>query len=140
MIILSNNDIINLNITQEEIIEAIEKVLILHTNKKTIMSPKKSIIPKNNEFFTSMPCYISSYNLAGIKWISRCPDNKYKNLPKIIGSFILNDSKTGILLAFMDANWITAMRTGAIAGLTVKYCASKNSKVLSIIGAGVHLI
>lgn len=49
----------------------------------------------------------------------------------------LNDVETGQPLAYMSANLLSAMRTGAMPGLTAMYLARKDSKVLTILGAGV---
>ena len=49
----------------------------------------------------------------------------------------LNDVETGQPLAYMSANLLSAMRTGAMPGLSAVYLARKDSKVLALLGAGV---
>jgi len=140
MIVLSHKQIINLNISLQDIIKAVKEVLSEHANKKYHMPPKVSIIPNEGIFFTSMPSYLPKYNMAGIKWVSRFPNNKMKNLPKVMSSYILNEMTTGKVLAFMEASWLTAMRTGAVAGLTTKYLMNTKADTLAIIGAGVQAV
>ena len=49
----------------------------------------------------------------------------------------LNDADTGAPLAFMSANLISAVRTGAIPGVGAKYLARPDSRICALIGAGV---
>ncbi len=64
-----------------------------------------------------MPAYVRGVEAAGMKWFSGYPSNAAKGLPYITGLLVLNDAETGIPLAVMDCSWITAMRTGASAGI-----------------------
>ena len=47
------------------------------------------------------------------------------------------DAQTGAPLAYMSANILSAMRTGAVSGVGAKYLSKRNPKVVSIIGPGV---
>lgn len=49
---------------------------------------------------------------------------------------MLFNSMTGQILSIMDCNWITAMRTGAVAALSVLKLAKKDFKIISCIGLG----
>ena len=46
------------------------------------------------------------------------------------------DIATGDYLALMDANWITAMRTGAVATHSIKLLAKTGFKTLAVLGLG----
>jgi len=140
MIVLSHKQITSLNITFNECLNAIVDVLKEHAKKRVFMPSKVSITPEEGIFFTSMPSYVPKYNMSGIKWVSRFPKNSNKNIPKVISTYLLNDMITGHPLAVMEASWLTAMRTGAMAGLTAKYFAIQEAKTLSIIGAGVQSV
>ena len=48
----------------------------------------------------------------------------------------LYDAASGRLLAFMHANWLGAMRTGATTGVAVRHLANPNASTLGMIGAG----
>jgi ornithine cyclodeaminase/alanine dehydrogenase-like protein (mu-crystallin family) len=89
--------------------------------------------------FMSMIGYLGGqFNVCGNKWYGANIDNPQKrNLPRSILILTLNDPLTGAPIAIMDANIISAMRTGAIAGLGAKYLAKKDAEVAGIIGAGV---
>jgi alanine dehydrogenase len=77
--------------------------------------------------------------ISGIKIVSVHSQNKKRNLPVVIGFFVLVDSSTGSLLCVMDATYLTAMRTGAAGALSVKHILrEKDSISLGIIGCGVQ--
>ena len=85
-----------------------------------------------------MPAYVQEPEVAGLKWVSGYPPNPAKGLPYITGLLVLNDPETGVPLAVMDCAWITAMRTGASAGISAKYLARADSEVAAMVGCGVQ--
>jgi ornithine cyclodeaminase len=60
------------------------------------------------------------------------------NMPTVLAKIMIQDINTGDIVGIMDGGLITAMRTGAATGVSVKYLARKNSKVMSIYSAGVQ--
>ncbi|MDD7403965.1 MAG: tyramine oxidase subunit B [Butyribacter sp.] len=108
-----------------------------------LMFPKKSDIKdfpledSRDRRFMSMPAYLGGrFHLAGEKWYGSNGRNTAKGLPRSILMVTLNDIETGQPLAYMSANLLSAMRTGAMPGLTAQYLARKDSKVISLIGPG----
>lgn len=88
--------------------------------------------------FMAMPAYLGGrFRMFGIKSYGSNPDNAKKNLPRSILMMSLLDSTTGAPLAYMSANILSAMRTGAASGVGAKYLSIKNPTTVSIIGAGV---
>lgn len=105
--------------------------------------PKKSYIPNfplNNSRdrrFIAMPAYLGGrFHIAGQKWYGSNGRNAQRGLPRSILMVSLNDVETGVPIAYMSANLLSAMRTGAMPGLAAKLLARKDSKVLSIVGPG----
>ena len=62
---------------------------------------------------------------------------KYK-MPTVLAKVMVQDINTGDIIGIMDGSLITAMRTGAATGVSVKYLAHKDSKTLGIYSAGVQ--
>lgn len=88
--------------------------------------------------FMSMPAYLGGrFHMAGEKWYGSNGRNAAKGLPRSILMVTLNDVETGQPLAYMSANLLSAMRTGAMPGLAAMHLARKDSKILTLIGAGV---
>lgn len=88
--------------------------------------------------FMAMPAYLGGkFHSFGIKSYGSNPDNKDLNLPRSILMMSLMDATTGAPQAYMSANILSAMRTGAVTGLGAKYFCNDGAEVLSIIGPGV---
>ena len=72
---------------------------------------------------------------ASVKVVSIFPKNK-GGVPSINAVTILVDGETGETRAMLSGGVLTAIRTGAVSGLSCRYLARKDSKTLGIFGAG----
>ncbi len=135
---LSQEDIVSLRLSWQEIIDRVEHGLREHGEKTVENPPKPGVHSKGNSFIHAMPAYLKKMNAIGMKWVSGYPDNIKVGLPSITGLLVLNCPHTGKVLAVMDCRWITAVRTAAVTALTVKNLARRDSRVLGIVGAGVQ--
>jgi ornithine cyclodeaminase/alanine dehydrogenase len=138
LLYLSRKDVEGLGISMKEVLEVVDQGFRLKGLGKTEMPPKPGIHTRPNSFIHAMPAYVKEVESAGIKWVSGYPSNLEKGLPYITGILILNDTETGVPIAVMDCSWITAMRTGASAGVAVRYLARQGSCVVGILGCGVQ--
>ncbi len=93
---------------------------------------KLSVHPQGNDFYTSMPCLLPVDNQFGIKVVSRITGRT----PSLSSEIMLYDGVTGHLVALLDGDWITTMRTGAVAALAIKTFQKTSSKKYSIVGLG----
>lgn len=127
-------------LTMKEAIQVVENAFKGHIQRKTQMLPRTYLfLQKHSGRIGFMPSYIESVNAAGIKIVSAFHENPEKyNLPVILATIILNDTKTGQTRAIMDGTYITMVRTGAIGAIAAKYLSRKDSNVAGIIGAGVQ--
>ncbi len=86
-----------------------------------------------------MPGYLrGDYRMAGVKWIGSGPMNREKGLPRASVSIILNDEDTKLPVCFADGTAISAKRTGASGGIAMKYLARRDSRALTVCGAGAQ--
>ena len=138
LVYLSRRDVEDVGMTMGEVLEALDGGFRLKGLGKTEMPPKPGIHPRPDSFIHAMPAYVSGIEAAGLKWVSGYPANPRADLPYISGLVVLNDAGSGLPIAVMDASWITAMRTGASAGISAKYLAGAHSAVIAIIGCGVQ--
>lgn len=147
LLFLSQQDVIDCGGTSmEDTISDLEKLYMIQSQGDYLL-PDKVILkwPGENSEETrgrinGMACYLGGeFDTAGIKWIGSGPNNPFKyNLPRASALIVLNDPITMIPFAVMDGAIISAMRTGGVTGVCSKYLAPKNSKVLSLFGAGVQ--
>ena len=70
------------------------------------------------------------------KAVSVIPANRGTELPVTIGMVMALDPKTGAVTELFHGGSLTAMRTGAAAGLATKLLANPSADVLAVVGAG----
>lgn len=88
--------------------------------------------------FMAMPAYLGgTFHTCGIKTYGSNQSNRAKGLPRSVLMLQLLDSESGAPYAYMSANLISSMRTGAVPGLGIRYLSIKEPKTAAIIGPGV---
>lgn len=134
---LSQEDILALNLSYAEVISAVEKGMSEFGNGSCQLPVKIHTNPRPQTYLNAMPAYIGGdEDITGLKWVAGFPGNRAKGLPVTWGIMVMNDTETGGVKAIMDARWITAIRTAAVAAVTAKYCKVANTHSMTIIGAG----
>lgn len=134
---LSQEDIVNLKIPYMDVIDTVEQVMADFSDGLCQLPVKIHVNTRPGTYMNAMPAYIGAdHEAAGLKWVAGYPENRTKDLPVTWGLMIMNDSETGGVTAVMDARWITAIRTAAVAAVTAKYCKVRDTKAMTIIGAG----
>ncbi|GAC1564801.1 MAG: ornithine cyclodeaminase [Ktedonobacteraceae bacterium] len=74
----------------------------------------------------------------GLKVVTVMPRNPQRQLSRIYASVLLLDDATGRTLAVIEGGWLTAMRTGAAAGLATALLARRDAYTLAMFGAGAQ--
>ncbi|HEV2676126.1 MAG TPA: ornithine cyclodeaminase family protein [Aliidongia sp.] len=130
-------DVEKLELTDAEILGAVEAGLEAQGNGQTVIEPRVHLIPENSAkgHFNVLRGYVKPLGLAGVKVVGDFVDNYKRDLPSELAILNLFDPETGVLKALLDATSITDMRTGAMTALGGKFLARKDSKVLGHIGA-----
>ncbi len=134
MLILTRKEI-------EKLLDINELITVLEEGFKALSAGQLNVPPRNQAIapkglLVGMPAYMPN-KLMSVKLVSVFHENHKQNIPDHQATITLFDSETGSPIAFMDGEYITAMRTAAGAILSIKHLARKNSKTLAIIGAGV---
>lgn len=131
--VIQQEQIEQLHISPAECIEWVKQGFLM---KDEIQMPAKlSVHPQGEDFITSMPCLLSENEgkkYFGLKLVSRIENH----IPALQSDITLYDAKTGELLAIMDGNWITAMRTGAVAALAARTFQKQGTNTYSMLGLG----
>lgn len=127
-------------LTMKEAIESVESAFKEKGKGEVQMPPKTYIFLEEYQGdFRVMPAYVRRLCAAGVKIVNVHPNNPTTcDLPTVMATMILLDPKNGAPISFMDAKWITSMRTGAAGGIAVKHLARKDSRVVGLVGAGVQ--
>ncbi len=134
---LNGPDIDALEMTDAEILAAVEEGLAAQGRGQTVIEPRVHLEPDPafNGHFNVLRGYIAPMNYAGVKIVGDYVDNYKQGLPSEMALLNLFDPRTGMPKALLDATAITEMRTGALTAIGAKYLARKDSKVLGHIGA-----
>ncbi len=126
-------------------IRDIEDVLVMRHNGECVV-PHKVVLRKGTQGeesvsgrINALPGYLGGdKNIGGIKWVASFVQNPFKHgLPRSISLIAINSFETGVPLAIMDGTIISAMRTGAVAGVACKYLANVDARTVRMVGAGV---
>ena len=100
---------------------------------QAILPPKVSIHPQGDDFFNTMPALLApECGRMAVKVVHRIAGQE----PSLGADILLYDSRTGQLLAMLDGDWITTMRTGAVAALSIKLLERKGTDTYSLMGLG----
>lgn len=130
-------DIEALDLTNDEILAAIETSLAAQGRGQTVIEPRVHLEPDASfhGHFNVLRGYVAPLGLAGVKVVGDYVDNYKLGYPSEFGVLNLFDPRTGVPKAILDATVITDMRTGAVTALGARHLARKGSKVLGHIGA-----
>lgn len=82
------------------------------------------------------PCFLEGGRGYGVKCVSDFYENDDHDVPRMTATMTLMDGKTGAPHTFMEAGYLTDLRTGAGTGVAAKHLAREDSRVLAVVGAG----
>jgi alanine dehydrogenase len=122
--------------TREEQLEAIARTYVAMAHGHVENPPKIGVHPRPDAFVHVMPAYLRDTDVSGIKWVAAYPSNPARGLPYISGLIVLNDAETGLPLVVMDAAEITAVRTAAASGVSIRHLAHPGWERVAILGFG----
>jgi ornithine cyclodeaminase/alanine dehydrogenase-like protein (mu-crystallin family) len=136
---LTKKDVADVSLSMAELVEVMDEAY-KEKGKGLYQLPPKSALHcyLPGDFIHTMPCYLEKFNAAGVKLVAGYSENYKVGLPYINGIYVLFDVETGVPIAIMDSVWITAMRTGAMTGLSARYLANPDSETVGLIGTGVQ--
>ena len=114
---------------------AVESAFADHGNNRVQMPPKMYVTLPQGDFRT-MPAYLPSLSIAGVKVVNVHPGNPALGLPTVMALTIILDVATGTPTAILNATRLTNLRTGAAGAVAAKYLCPKKEIVLGIVGTG----
>lgn len=129
---ITNDEIQSLMISPVTCVEWVKEALLIKDDCQ--LPPKISIHPQGNDFINTMPCLLPpEFHTYGCKIVSRVKGQH----PALNSEMVIFDTLTGKMTALLDADWITAMRTGAVTALAINLFRKSDAMIYSFIGLGV---
>ena len=109
MKIIAHRDIMEMQISPSQCFDWVDYIL---RNKHSMKLPPKISMKMEGEiFYNTMPSILPKESIAGVKVVSRYPSR----MPALDSQILLYNLDTGEQKAVLDGNFITTMRTGAVA-------------------------
>ena len=138
MVILNKKQI-NKMVAMNEAIEAMKTAFVQLSNGEAIIPTRLSTdIPEKNATSLVMPAYSLDSPYYIVKVVSVNYSNPQKGLPLLHSSVQVFDASKGNMVATLDGESVTAIRTGAVSGLATGILAKKDAKVGAVFGTGVQ--
>lgn len=131
MRIITSEQIASLGISPEQCVKWVREAFLIKGESQ--LPPKISLHPQGTDFINTMPCVLpSEYHTFGCKVVTRIKGQH----PALSSEMVIFDTLTGKMTALVNADWITAMRTGAVAALAINTFRQSKSKTYSFVGLG----
>lgn len=131
MKIINSAQIESLGITPEKCVEWVREAFMI--KDRCQLPPKISLHPQGTDFINTMPCILPpEYHTFGCKVVTRIKGQH----PALNSEMMMFDTLSGKMTALVNTDWITAMRTGAVAALAINTFRQSKSKIYSFVGLG----
>jgi alanine dehydrogenase len=131
---LGGADIEALELTDDEVLDSVRKVLAAQGRSETVIEPRTHLFaPGVSGHFNVLRGATAQH--AGVKVVGDYVDNHLRGLPSELALLLLMDLETGVPIAIIDATAITEIRTGAVTAIGAEVLARKDARSLGHIGA-----
>jgi alanine dehydrogenase len=134
MLFLGRREVESIGLGMAEIVDIVSAALAAKAGGNVELPPKLGLAPRPGAILHAMPARVG--DALGMKWIASFPANRERGVPPTSGLIVLNDGETGAPRAVLDADWITTMRTGAVAAVAARMLARPGAEVAAILGPG----
>ncbi len=132
MRLLSSRDLIG-RFTMTDIINLVEAAYREEGHNRVVSSARDQLrSDRTQTFFNVLPALLPGLGIVGVNTYT----GGNKGLPLVQKVILLFSTADGRLLAVLEADWISWMRTGATSGVATKYLARNDARCAGIFGAG----
>ncbi len=136
--ILSAADLDRLKIHTNDVIAAIEKLLVNLPKKTVYSAPKAVMLPPDGRYMMAALAAADDPALLAVKTVILNAENPKHGLPTINGVVTLMNSVTGQAVGLVEGNWVTAVRTAGLSATAAKRLAHPESSHIAFLGTGVQ--
>jgi len=123
-------------LTVQKSIQLARRAYVLRARKRVLEPLRTWFTVRGGASFYFMPAHIFGLRTVSVKVVSVNPRNRNSSIPSISATIYVFDSKTGLELARIAGNNLTAIRTAASSALATDLLALKEIDSLGIIGTG----
>ena len=127
-----------MSISTDAVVSTIEHLIRGSVESRTWNAPKAVITPPDGRYMMATLSASDDPPYLAVKSLVLNPKNKDRGLSDINSLVTLLDSDTGLPLAVIDGNWVTAVRTAGLSAVAAKRLARADSSVIAFVGCGVQ--
>ena len=138
MLYLSQRTLESLPLTIDEVMGSIEHLLRMRSQGRMWNAPKAVIQPPDGRYMMATLAAADDPPFLAVKSLILNPRNRDRGLADINGIVTLLDSVTGLPLALIDGNWVTAVRTAGLSAVAAKRLARPSASTAAFVGCGVQ--
>lgn len=135
---LSRETLQNLDIPTAEVVEILERLMRDRLQSRAWSAPKAAFTAPDGRYMMATLAAADDPPLLAVKALVLNPANPERGLDAINSTVTLLDSNTGLPVAVMDGNWVTAVRTAGLSAVAAKRMAKADSSTIAFIGCGVQ--
>lgn len=96
-------------------------------------------VERHDGFVKTMACYYEPMEVHMTKIFSLFRNNPTKHgLQSVNTLIVVTDPRTGVPVAVMNGDWITALKTAGATAAAANHLAKRSSGIVGIVGAGVQ--
>ena len=134
---LSEADVAGAGIPLDELREKVAAAFVAKARGTGEAASKTVLNIAPGHVFQAKPAVLRDAGLAAVKWFGLVPAAQTAG-PSLSSLIILSDVASGMPVAVMDGNWITAMRTGAMSAIAAQSLARAGSASIGFVACGVQ--
>ena len=135
---LSRSLLERLAITTHEAIDSIEQLILGQRRGQVWCAPKVVVLPGDDRYIMATLAVADEPRVVATKSLVLNPRNRDRGISVINSLVTLLDSETGLPLAVVEGNWVTARRTAGLSAIAAKRLARPDSASIAFIGCGVE--
>jgi len=135
---LSRSLLERLAITTHEAIDSIEQLILGQRRGQVWCAPKVVVLPGDDRYIMATLAVADEPRVVATKSLVLNPRNRDRGISIINSLVTLLDSETGLPLAIVEGNWVTARRTAGLSAIAAKRMARSDSASIAFIGCGVE--
>jgi ornithine cyclodeaminase/alanine dehydrogenase len=135
---LSESFLDHLKISSQDVVAEIERQIAEQRRGKAWCAPKAVVRPGDDRFIMATLGVASEPSVLATKSLVLNQRNAERGLATLNSLITLLDSETGLPLALIDGNWVTAKRTAGLSAVAARRLARSESASIAFIGCGVQ--
>ncbi len=137
---LSQSSLHGLQLSTMDVITSIEQLILGKDQQQAWNAPKAVITPPDGRYMMATLAAANDPPFLAVKALVLNPDNPQQGLKSINALVMLLDSRSGMPLAILDGNWVTAVRTAGLSAVAAKRLARPDASIAAFIGCGVQAL